>query len=53
MIEYETINSYSTITKYDTDSYKLIKSLENFEKNKNKLEILSIEDLDLPLLIHL
>ena len=47
MIEYETINSYSTITKYDTDSYKLIKSLENFEKNKNKLEILSIEDLDL------
>ena len=46
-LNFEFINSYSIVSKYDTYSYKLIKSLENFKKNKNKLEILSIEDLDL------
>ena len=35
MIEYETINSYSTITKYDTDSYKLI----NHQKILKKIKI--------------
>ncbi len=47
MIKYETINSYSIVTKYDTYNYRLIKSLDQFKKDKNKLEILSIEDLDL------
>ena len=47
ILNYETINSYSIVTKNDTYSYGLIKSLEHFKKNKNKLEILSIEDLDL------
>ena len=47
ILNYESINNFSIITKYDTYSYGLIKSLEHFEKNKNKLEILSIEDLDL------
>ena len=47
ILNYETINSYSIVTKNDSYSYGLIKSLKNFKKNKNKLEILSIEDLDL------
>lgn len=45
-LDYDTINNYIIVTKYDTYLYKLIDSLDYFEKN-NKLEILSIEDLDL------
>ena len=50
IIKYETINSfnsYSIVTKYDAYSYGLIKSFLHFAKDKNKLEILSMEDLDL------
>ena len=47
ILNFDSINSYSIVSKHDAYSYKLIKSLENFKKDKNKLEILSIEDLDL------
>ena len=50
IIKYETINSfncYSIVIKYDAYSYGLIKSFLHFAKDKNKLEILSMEDLDL------
>jgi len=45
-LDYDTINNFSIATKYDTYFYSLVNSLDYFEKN-NKLEILSIEDLDL------
>ena len=47
LLNFDSINSYSIVSKYDTYSYKLIKSLDKFKKDNNKLEILSIEDLDL------
>ena len=46
-IDYEKINSLSIVTKYETYSYALVNALENFNENENRLEIISIEDLDL------
>ena len=46
-LKYETINSYSIIPKYNIYKYELIKKLEKFKKNKNQLEILTIEKVDL------
>ena len=49
-IDYEKINSISIVSKYDTYSYGLMKIFEKFKNNKNKLEIISIEDLNLDLI---
>ena len=47
ILDYKIINSYSIIPKNNIYSYELMQSLDKFEKNKNQLYILTIENVDL------
>ena len=49
-IDYEKVNSFSIVSKYDTYSYALVKTFEGFKKDDNRIEIISIEDLNLDII---
>ena len=49
-IDYEKVNCLSIVSKYDTYSYALISTFDVFQENENRLEIISIEDLNLDII---
>ena len=49
-IDYKNVNRFSIATKYNEYSYGLVKIFEEFKENENRLEIISIEDLNLDII---
>ena len=52
-IDYKNVNRFSIVSKYNEYSYGLVKIFEKFEENENRLEIISIEDLNLHIISQL
>ena len=49
-IDYEKANSFNIVSKYDTYSYALVKTFDKFKEKNNRMEIISIEDLNLDII---
>ena len=52
-IDYKNVNRFSIVSKYNEYSYGLVKIFEKFNENENRLEIISIEDLNLHIISQL
>ena len=49
-IDYEKANSFNIVSKYDTYSYALVKTFDKFKEKNNRMEIISLEDLNLDII---